>query len=367
MTRGTAPADTGSATVFELERFEWTAPDRLEVSGRWSGLRAHRFVRPTLTLEGQGGQKRLLALLEHKPWPAEDGQPWVAAFPWEGEKETFESADLAVATGIEVSLPPPEAKAPRKKTAAARAKEAEAKADEERLRASELLRSRDGVASERDEALSRVRILEHQLESVRQAHQTALQESRVRERKTQEAADERVAQMQTELERERQSLQAERERDRKAIEAEYEAVLREHESRAKALEKERDAAAQAAARDHESTVREAARERESAVRDALRDQGGAVDSALQERDAALRERDRAASERTAMMRERDTAIKERDAAVRERGLAQAQRMGPPRTGTPPVQAPLEVWAPRLVAVAILCLLFVVVVMLLHAS
>ena len=66
--------------AFEVERFEWTAPDRLEVAGRWSGLRGHRFLRPTLDLEVSGKRKRMLAILEHKPWAAEEGEQWIAAF-----------------------------------------------------------------------------------------------------------------------------------------------------------------------------------------------------------------------------------------------------------------------------------------------
>src|SRR3954451_16529608 len=108
MTAGSMPppATTGGA-VFEVERFEWTAPDRLELHGRWSGVRGLRFVRPTLTLRGSGKVRRALALLEHKPWAPEDGAEWVAAFPWRGEAADFASAELAVATGIEIALPPP--------------------------------------------------------------------------------------------------------------------------------------------------------------------------------------------------------------------------------------------------------------------
>src|SRR4051812_28240287 len=109
MTAHSLPQDSGTAgaAVFELERFEWTAPDRIEVAGRWSGLRAHRFIRPTLVLDGPGGSTRLLALLEHKPWEAADGETWIAAFPWTGDVVEIESAELSLATGIELRLPLP--------------------------------------------------------------------------------------------------------------------------------------------------------------------------------------------------------------------------------------------------------------------
>ena len=62
--------------LFELESLELTAVDRLEVSGRWYGVRGRRFVRPTLTLLGGGTEPRhrSLADLDHKPWSAEDGE-----------------------------------------------------------------------------------------------------------------------------------------------------------------------------------------------------------------------------------------------------------------------------------------------------
>ena len=75
-----APEQTG----FELDRFQWSGDDRLEVEGRWFGVRGRRFVRPVLTVQVAGGRRRLLALLEHKPWTADEGATWIAAFPWDG-------------------------------------------------------------------------------------------------------------------------------------------------------------------------------------------------------------------------------------------------------------------------------------------
>ena len=57
------------------------------MSGRWFGVRGRRFVRPVLTIDVAGDRRRLVALLDHKPWHAADGEPWVAAFPWEGARE----------------------------------------------------------------------------------------------------------------------------------------------------------------------------------------------------------------------------------------------------------------------------------------
>jgi hypothetical protein len=88
----TAPAAALPGVTFEVERFEWVADDRLEVVGRWFGLRGHRFLRPTLDVQAGGARHRMLALLEHKPWAAEEGEEWVAAFAWTGERTKLDDA-----------------------------------------------------------------------------------------------------------------------------------------------------------------------------------------------------------------------------------------------------------------------------------
>ena len=97
-----APEQTG----FELDRFQWSEDGRLEVEGRWFGVRGRRFVRPVLTLQVSGGRRRLLAVLEHKPWAADEGAAWIAAFPWEGSHEDVGDAELEVGA-LTVDLPPP--------------------------------------------------------------------------------------------------------------------------------------------------------------------------------------------------------------------------------------------------------------------
>ncbi|HWI70542.1 MAG TPA: hypothetical protein VNT55_01205, partial [Baekduia sp.] len=119
------------AVGFALTRFETVDGARLEVEGTWSGVRGVRFVRPALVLRaaGDGGAERtLLATLEHKPWPAEEGRPWVAAFPWDGGAPDVATLELAVAPSIVVPLggadaaavvPPKPAKAKAKAKATA--------------------------------------------------------------------------------------------------------------------------------------------------------------------------------------------------------------------------------------------------------
>ncbi|HEX6714783.1 MAG TPA: hypothetical protein VF066_15430 [Thermoleophilaceae bacterium] len=98
---------TAGTAVLEIERFEWAGPERIELVGYWSGLRGRRFVRPTLVLKREGEQRRLLAILEHKPWAAHEGEEWTAAFKWTGEVAKFESAELNVGSSIDLELPVP--------------------------------------------------------------------------------------------------------------------------------------------------------------------------------------------------------------------------------------------------------------------
>jgi hypothetical protein len=81
--------------------------DRLEVAGCWFGVRGRRFVRPTLIVrrDGTDGEGRALAELEHKPWAAQDGEPWIAAFALAVDpQDTGTEIELSVAPDITVTL-----------------------------------------------------------------------------------------------------------------------------------------------------------------------------------------------------------------------------------------------------------------------
>src|SRR3954469_7740222 len=88
---------------FELERFEWVSADRLEVEGRWHGVR-RRLPQATLVVDVEGQRRRVRALPDAGPASAER---WVAAFPWEGEVPVLPGAELEVGRGIVVDLPRP--------------------------------------------------------------------------------------------------------------------------------------------------------------------------------------------------------------------------------------------------------------------
>ena len=77
---GILKVPSGQVSQFELEQFERSG-DRLRVSGRWFNVRGMRFMRPTLTV----GDRRVLAVLDHKPWMPEEGETWIAEFPWDGD------------------------------------------------------------------------------------------------------------------------------------------------------------------------------------------------------------------------------------------------------------------------------------------
>src|SRR5215213_2256625 len=88
---------------FELERFEWASPDRLEVEGQWHGV-GRRLPRATLVVEVEGERRRLRALPDAGTVTPER---WVAAFPWEGDLPVLPGAELEVGRGIVVDLPRP--------------------------------------------------------------------------------------------------------------------------------------------------------------------------------------------------------------------------------------------------------------------
>jgi uncharacterized coiled-coil DUF342 family protein len=96
------PADE-SSTSFELARFEWVDPTRLEVEGTWNGVSGLR-ARASLVIEVDGRRRRLKAL------PGDTGTPekWSAAFGWDGDDiPRLQGAELEVGGGIVVDLPRP--------------------------------------------------------------------------------------------------------------------------------------------------------------------------------------------------------------------------------------------------------------------
>lgn len=328
------PEIESGAVVFELEHFHFGESGLIELCGRWFGLQARRFVRPTLFLVDKDGRRRLLATLEHKPWEAEEGEPWTAVFPWDGEPQAFDAAELAVATGIDVELPGPQTsptrRRPRRFPYRAVSKDvaevpilapemqpsdAETDADDverpaapvvtppdatERLRAEVArLKARERASAEAQDAAERAqRTAELELESAREALQVALREGREREREVASGGEAELAAARREFERELGKLRSER------------------------------------------------------------------DKVVRDRDRLQRTHDQVAADRDKVVAERDRAKAELAEAQRERDAALA-RVGPRATWPEPEISPLAVWEPRLVAIGCLLAFLITVLYLFH--
>jgi hypothetical protein len=377
-TPGSKPSEaTIDATVFEVERFEWTSDDRIELTGVWSGLRGSRFMRPTLVLTVGGERRRLLALLDHKPWSADEGDDWIAAFAWKGEPAEVERAELSVASGIDLELPPPRratgkkparrfkhravaregsgpeaaeaevteqaAASPPKKAAPKEANPGpDAVSPEERLAAA-LARATAAetrvreLEKERDDAIARRKAISAELTAATEAHLDAVRRARAEERENATTLLAEGAELRASVERQREMAytardEAQAERD--------EAIA----AKEQALHERREAM---------SDRKEAFRERDQAFveRDhAMRER----DRALDARDAALQERERANDERDTALNERDTIV-----SVHKRGLPVVPPQ-PRHLPAEPERSELEVWGPRAAAAGAIAVFLVIV-------
>ena len=300
--RGVVTTVDGMEAGFQLERFE-VVEGRLEVQGRWFGVRGMRFVRPSLTVRTDDGERHLLALLDHKPWAAEEGVTWTAVFPWDGGPVAPRQAELAVAPSVVVPLEAAERRRPTL---------------HERLAA-----ERRKVARLEDEVAWLRR--EHAELSAR--HRRAVDE-RNRMRSDRDALAEQVEATRIEHAETRSALQAERDdarREASRLAAERDDALRERDA-ARADRVPAVAQSRAAERHREAALAELDRA-VAAREEALRDRDAALAraaSAEAERDHAVGDRDAARREHEQALRERDTAVRARTAALAERDTARAR-------------------------------------------
>jgi hypothetical protein len=298
------PAGTGEI-AFELERFEFKDDDRVEISGRWLGVRGRRFIRPTLTVMTDGRGSRALADLEHKPWAPEEGKLWMAAFSCPLEGATALEAELNVSPDITVTLPAPgqdvaaAAKRGRRERAARdsrarrdlRERPAAPRRSPRPTQESTVRREIAGIKTALDEAVADKERIQHEADAARDRLHGELAASEAEQAQLKA----RVEELTAELDR----AVAARKR---AIAARDQAVA--------ALERsagERDAAAQA--HDQAAAARDAALE--------------SRDSAIAMREEALNARDESDAAANAALLARDHALAERDSAqsARERALA----------------------------------------------
>jgi hypothetical protein len=149
--------------AFELERFGWSEPGRLEVVGRWSGLEGRRLGRPVLTVEAGGHRRRLTALPGRQLTGSGE---WRATFACGDDPESITGVVLEVGRRLVVDLPPP------KKRRRAQADPSLERLHEERLRretAEASLAERDAeLVSLREEADAALAERENEAETLRE-------------------------------------------------------------------------------------------------------------------------------------------------------------------------------------------------------
>ena len=92
---------------FELERFAWEGSDRLELSGRFIGLREVSTDDPVLVIVAGDRVDRLPAVPGSVAGPPEEGRRWRAAFAWHGPPVAFDVAELQLGSDLVVELPEP--------------------------------------------------------------------------------------------------------------------------------------------------------------------------------------------------------------------------------------------------------------------
>ena len=309
------PVSQVGRVTFELDHFRLIGGERCELQGRWFGVRGRRFMRPALTIVVDGQTTRLLADLAGKPWAAEDGQPWTAAFPCSLAGGDVVGAELTVSNDVTVSLPAPQGApaARRKKGTGTRRSPAVAATDTGQTRAQATPTSSRTTAAlqrERAGALETQRRLERDLE------RAEVQRERAETERAQAAADsENVTSRLTQVTRERDTAQRAADETAQALQQAITARDEAIADRDRALA-ERGSALSA------QTRAEADRDAALAQRDQAQSEQAA---ALSVRDHALAERDAVATERDAALAERDAALAARDAATAERDNATAAR------------------------------------------
>jgi hypothetical protein len=370
-------ASAAPGVAFELERFEWVADDRIELVGRWSGLRGHRFLRPTLDVVVDGERRRMLAVLEHKPWAAESGEEWVAAFTWHGDRTIFDEAELTVSPDLAVELPAAGGSRTASKKKAA------------------------GAVDSRPARRPRTAVLEEELASV------VAEAQELREQLRTEQTNVRGLETQLRLAREEMSAaQEERDAARGQADEARTAADAAHEEAATARKRTESAQAEAdaARKEAQAAMPEAGRLRVQ-LEEAQRDRDAALERLKEterERAAATEARDRARDERNAWMQRARAVAAGRPSApapvheapappepdpapepqpepseapteqVGERRTIQiGERPGPLRPPETPLQpdAPawrgaLDKWGPRVLALVLAVLAIVVVVLVL---
>lgn len=330
---------------FEVERFELGGNARLEVRGRWFGVRGRRFMRPALTAVADGREQRILAVLDHKPWDAEEGETWLAAFPCSTDPAALVQAELTVAPDVTVPLPRPSTPATRRRPRRG-AQRSSPRPGDTKVKdggadrghvgdtddtgdsgdaGSRLRLERDAALRSRDEAVYELRAVKRECERLRgERHQAlAAREAAIaaRHESIEAEVSVRSAELRAEAERERAGarLAARTARERDEARATRDEAARERdEARAECDDAQRSRNRMLAERDTARTrVEEVTRQWELTA--------GLGARRTQERDALAAERDRVARERDVALKALDAAHADRDDVARVRDVTPKPR------------------------------------------
>jgi hypothetical protein len=233
---GRARTSAPRRATFELERFAWGAPDRLQVSGRFTGLGDVPEGDPVLVVWGPEREHRLQALPDSVTGSLEDGSSWSAEFAWQEPPVAFDVARLELGPEIVVELPEPSA---RRRWSRGQTLEVQDAGTSEQAEGTELVETSPGtelVETGPERGVERVRL------------ETELLAAQEEIRELQAAA----AQAREELARAREDLKSERERHAGDAERYREGLAKVRASAADAL-----AVQQSTAEQVESALREA--------------------------------------------------------------------------------------------------------------
>jgi hypothetical protein len=105
--KGSVGRRSPTGAVFDLERFGWAAPDRLDVAGRFEGLSDAPRDAPVLIVRAGDSTHRLPVVPDSLSGQPENGQPWHATFAWQSAPVPFDMAELEIGEDIVVTLPEP--------------------------------------------------------------------------------------------------------------------------------------------------------------------------------------------------------------------------------------------------------------------
>ena len=108
--------------TFELERFVWAAPDRLEVAGVFVGVGDAPLDAPILVVHEGDDTHPLSVVADDHVHPPVDGKRWSAAFSCPEARVAFDLAELHISPDVVIELPGPYVRAPSDPRPALRAR-----------------------------------------------------------------------------------------------------------------------------------------------------------------------------------------------------------------------------------------------------